>query len=344
MIQASQAIQMSQTSPTSQANPSGQAARHLRLTDAPAPHIHTSQTTRRLMLDVLLALLPALAAGTWIFGLRVLVVALLCVLGAAAGEQLACWLQRRPSSLADASAAVTGLLLALSLPPSVPLWLAVLGGLLATGVVKGMAGGLGQNAFNPALAARAMLMLISPAGMTIYPALPSDLASYATPLHRMASGSLPSQSLAEMLLGMRSGSIGEVFPPALLLGGAYLIWRGVISVRIPLACLGSAALISLLTSGSKPPLAWMLYSLLGGGLLLGAIFMATDYASSPAMPRAQLIYGVSCGSLSLLLRGSGLYPEGVTYAILIMNACAWALDRACPPRRFGSASRGGGKP
>ncbi len=327
-----------------QASSASQTTQPSRLISAPAPHIHTSQTTRRLMLHVLLALLPALAAGICRFGLRALAVALLCELGAAAGEQLACRLQCRPSSLSDASAAVTGLLLALSLPPAVPLWLAGLGGFLATGVVKGMSGGLGQNAFNPALAARAMLMLIFPAGMTIYPALPSDLASYATPLHRMASGSLPNQSLMEMLLGARSGSIGEVFPPALLLGGAYLIWSGVISARIPLACLGSAALMSLLTAGSNPPLAWMLHSLLGGGLLLGSIFMATDYATSPATPRAQLVYGVGCGSLSLLLRGSGLYPEGVTYAILIMNACAWALDRACLPRRFGSGSRGGGKP
>lgn len=306
-----------------------------------APHIRAKTSAKGVMIRVAAALLPALAAGIWRFGERALWVTLTCVLCALGAEGLVGRATHRRANVADGSAAVTGLLLAMTLPPSVPYWQAALGALFAIGVVKALGGGLGQNSFNPALAARALLMLIHPLGMTRYAASGADALSSATPLHRMAMPALPQQSLTDMLLGGRMGSIGEVSALALLLGGGYLLWRGVISPRIPLAYLGSVAALSLAFPRADPPALWMLYSLLSGGVLLGALFMATDYASSPATPRGQLLYGAGCGALTVFFRCNGLFPEGVTYAVLIMNACAWAIDRHSAPRRFGTAGRGG---
>ena len=208
----------------------------------------------------------------------------------------------------------------------------------------GLGGGLGQNIFNPALAARALLLLLWPASLTRYAPvgaeLPlfssaADVVTAATPLHSMVMPTLPEASLADMFLGSIGGCIGEVSTLALLVGGAILIWRKVISWRIPAAYLGTVAFLALVFPRGQEPLSWMLYSLMGGGVMLGAIFMATDYATSPVLPRAQLIYGIGCGVLTMLLRYNSLYPEGVTYAILLMNACAWALDKLLPPVRFG---------
>lgn len=302
-----------------------------------SPHIHAPLSTRRIMLDVLLALLPAFFAGAARLGGRALLVGGVCVAAALAGEALICALRRRTCSLRDGSAVVTGLLLAMTLPVNLPLWQTALGAIFATAVVKGMSGGLGQNAFNPALAARALLMLLFPASISHYP--PLDASSGATPLHRMAISALPQESLIDLLLGNCPGSIGEISALALLAGGAYLMYRRVISPRIPLSCIGAVALFSLLLPRAGTPLVWMLCQLLSGGLLLGAIFMATDYSTSPVTPWGQLLYGALCGGLIALLRSIGLYPEGVTYAILIMNALAGSIDRLCPPRRFG-AKRG----
>ncbi|MFQ9600453.1 MAG: RnfABCDGE type electron transport complex subunit D [Flavonifractor plautii] len=296
---------------------------------------------------VLLALLPTWRPG---YGSSVSgpLLTLVSVASCVASEWVFRAVTKSPGSIADGSAAVTGLLLASPSPP-LPYWLAAVGGVFAIVVVKGLSGGLGQNIFNPALAARAFLMLLWPAWLVRYaPAgaeLPlfgstADVVSAATPLHDMVMPALPAASPADMLLGNIGGCIGEVSALALLIGGAILLGRKVISWRIPAAYLGTVAFLTLVFYKGEDPVAWMLYSLLGGGVMLGALFMATDYATSPALPAAQLVYGVGCGALTVLFRYFGLYPEGVTYAILLMNACAWALDKALPPVRFG-AVRGG---
>ena len=310
----------------------------MKLTVASSPHIRGDFRTNRIMRDVVLALLPALLAGVIVLGLRALLVTLVCVACAVASEWLYSLVTRTRNTLPDGSAVVTGLLLAMTLPHTVPYWQAAVGSVFAIVVVKALCGGLGQNIFNPALAARAVLMLIWPVGLTRYVGV--DGVSAATPLHHMVMPSLPEESLLDLFLGRCPGSIGELSALALLLGGAYLVWRKVISIRIPAAYLGTVAVLTLLFSRTGQPVLWMLYSLLSGGLMLGAIFMATDYATSPATPIGQIVYGIGCGVLTVLLRYFGLYPEGVTYAILLMNALVWVLDYYTPIRRFGTRKGG----
>ena len=314
----------------------------MKLTVASSPHIRGNFRTNRIMLDVVLALLPALAVGIWVLGIRALWVTLLCIAAAVGAEFLYSLVTRTRNTVVDGSAVVTGLLLAMTLPASVPYWLAAVGSVFAIIVVKALCGGLGQNIFNPALAARAFMLLICPVGMVRYMALGVDGVSAATPLHHMVMPALPEESLLDMFLGNCPGSIGEISALALLLGGAYLVVRKVISVRIPAAYLGTVAVLTLVFHKTDAPLQWMLYSLLSGGVMLGAIFMATDYATSPATARGQLLYGVGCGVLTVIFRYFGLFPEGVTYAILLMNACVWTLDRYTAPKRFG-ANEGGAR-
>ena len=306
----------------------------MKLTVASSPHIRGDFKTSRLMLDVVLALLPALAVGVWRFGLRALGVTLVCVASAVAAEWLFALAARKRCTVIDRSAIVTGLLLAMTLPHTVPYWQAGLGSVFAIVFVKALCGGLGQNIFNPALAARAFLMLVFPVSLTRFEGL--DGVTSATPLHHMVMPALPEESLLDMLLGNCPGSIGEISALALLMGGAYLVWRKVISVRIPAAYLGAVAVLTLVFSKTGAPVQWMLYSLLSGGVMLGAIFMATDYATSPATPTGQILYGIGCGALTVFFRYFGLFPEGVTYAILIMNALVWSIDRHTAPRRFGT--------
>ncbi len=317
----------------------------MNLTVSASPHIRGRDRTTRLMLDVVITLLPALAAGVLFQGLRAGLVAAVCVLSALAGEWLLRLALRRHSTLPDGSALVTGLLLALTLPASVPYYAAAIGGLFAVVVVKGLCGGLGQNTFNPALGARAFLMLLFPACLTRFPALgaalslgelsPADVVTGATPLHHMQMPALPNVSLLDLFLGRAGGCIGEVSALALLIGGGWLLLRRVISVRIPAAYLGTVAVLTLVFSKGGSPVLWMAYSLLSGGVLLGAIFMATDYATSPVGPAAQIAYGIGCGALTVVFRYTGLFPEGVTYAILLMNAAVWLLDRYLVPKRYG---------
>ncbi len=322
----------------------------MNLTVSASPHIRGKDTTSRLMLDVVIALLPALIAGVIFQGLRAALVAAVCVLSALAGEWLLGLARPRHNTLPDGSALVTGLLLALTLPASVPYHVAAIGGLFAVIVVKGICGGLGQNTFNPALGARAFLMLLFPACLTRFPALgtalplgglsPADVITGATPLHHMQMPTLPEASLAEMFLGRIGGCIGETSALALLIGGGYLLFRRVIHIRIPAAYLGTVAVLTLVFPRGDSPILWMAYSLLGGGVLLGAIFMATDYATSPVGPAAQVVYGAGCGALTVVFRYTGLFPEGVTYAILIMNAAAWLLDRYLVPACYGAGKEG----
>ena len=187
------------------------------------------------------------------------------------------------------------------------------------------------------------MLLVFPAAMTRYPAVGVDAVTAATPLHHMVMPALPEESILDMFLGNCPGSIGEISALALLIGGAYLIYRKVISIRIPAAYLGTVALLTLVFSKTGNPVSWMLYSLFGGGVMLGAIFMATDYATSPATPVGQVVYGIGCGALTVLFRYYGLFPEGVTYAILLMDALVWVIDRYTPIRRFGTKAGGAAK-
>ena len=310
----------------------------MKLTVSSSPHIRGNFRTSRLMLDVVMALIPALAVGAVVLGLRALLVSLISVAAAVTTEYLYSWIFRKRNTTVDCSAMVTGLLFAMTLPVSVPYWVAAAGSAFAILVVKLLWGGLGQNIFNPALLARAFVMLLFPADLTRYHAL--DAVSGATPLHQMVKPALPQESILDMFLGNCAGSIGEISALALLLGGVYLVVRKVISARIPLAYLGTVAVLTLIFHKTDDALSWMLYSLLSGGLMLGAIFMATDYVTSPVTKNGQLIFGIGCGVLTVLFRYFGLFPEGVTYAILLMNLCVWTIDRYTAPRIYGNVKGG----
>ena len=302
-----------------------------------SPHIRGKRNTQQIMLDVIIALIPTLLVGIVRFGMNALVVTLVSIIAAVAAEWLCGMVVYHKNTVKDLSSVVTGLLLALTLPATVPYWAAALGSAFAIIVVKGLCGGLGKNIFNPALGARAFLMLVCPVYLVRYvaPGAVDGVAS-ATPLHHMVMPALPEESISQMFFGNIGGTIGEVCTAALLIGGIYLIWRGVISLRIPAAYLGTVAVLTLVFSKGDNAFAWMLYSVLGGGVVLGALFMATDYATSPVTPKGQIIYGIGCGIFTVIFRYFGLFPEGVTYAILLMNACAWAIDRYMAPRRFGT--------
>lgn len=312
----------------------------MKLTVASSPHIRGNFRTNRIMLDVVLALLPALVIGICMSGIRALAVTLVCILTSVGAEWLYSVFTKTRNTVVDGSAVVTGLLLSMTLPVSVPYWLAALGSVFAIIVVKALCGGLGQNIFNPALAARAFMMFVYPVGMVRYHVTGVDGVSGATPMHQMAMPALPQESLLDMFLGKCPGSIGEVSALALLIGGGYLIWRKVIAIRIPAAYLGTVAVLTLIFHKADAPFSWMLYSVLGGGVILGAVFMATDYTTSPATAVGQIVYGIGCGVLTVIFRYFGLYPEGVTYAILLMNAFVWIIDRYTAPRRFG-VTKGG---
>ena len=306
----------------------------MNLTVASSPHIRGNFRTNRIMMDVVLALLPALAVGLWKFGFRVIPVTTICIGAAIVSEWLYCLLTKSRNTTVDGSAIVTGLLLAMTLPHTVPYWQAALGSVFAIVLVKCLCGGLGQNIFNPALAARAFLLLVYPVGLTRFVGV--DGVSAATPLHHMVMPALPEESVLDMFLGNCPGTIGEISALALLIGGAYLVYRKVISIRIPAAYIGTVAVLTLLHFKTEAPVQWMLYQVFSGGLMLGAISMATDYATSPATPVGQIIYGIGCGILTVIFRYFGLFPEGVTYAILIMNAFVWFIDRHTAMRRFGT--------
>ena len=305
----------------------------MKLTVASSPHIRGDFRTSRIMLDVVIALLPALAVGAIVLGPRALLVTAVCVLCTVGAEWLYSVITRSRNTIIDGSALVTGVLLSMTLPHTVPLWLAAVGSVFAIVFVKLLCGGLGQNIFNPALAARAFMLLIFPVGLTRYVGV--DGATAATPLHHMVMPALPEESILDMFLGNCPGSIGEISALALLLGGVYLVARKVISARIPVAYLGAVAVLTLIFHKTDAPFAWMAYSLFGGGVMLGAIFMATDYATSPVIPVGQVVYGIGCGVLTVVFRYYGLYPEGVTYAILLMNALVWFIDHHTALRQFG---------
>ena len=277
-----------------------------------SPHIHSGRSTRRIMLDVLISLLPATVAGTVIFGLRSLLVVAVTVAACVVIEALFNLAAKKPIPVGDLSAAVTGLLLALNLPANIPLWQCVIGALFAMVVVKGLFGGLGANPVNPAITARVfMLVSFGTMAKAAFPTL-VDTVSSATPL-----ASEEATSLTDLLLGLHGGAIGETCAAALLLGGLYLLVRRVITWHVPAAFIGTVFVASFLAEGMDVTAA--LTAVLSGGLLIGAIFMATDYVTSPSTPWGKIIFGLGAGLITFMIRELGIYPEGVSFAILFMN-------------------------
>ncbi len=318
----------------------------LKLTVTASPHINSPVNTRALMMDVLVALLPALAMGVYFFGPRALVMTLVSVLGCEIFEGGYRLLMKKPQTFGDLSAAVTGVLIAFVCPVALPYWALLIGDFFAMVVVKQLFGGLGKNFLNPALAGRAFLMLSYAGYMTTWiapgtknwwgiTAKVADAVSSATPLNALHAGELPKVPLTDLFIGNVGGCIGEVSAIALLFGGAYLILRGVIHIRIPAAYLGTVAVLCFLFPKGGDAVQWTLYNLLSGGLLLGAFFMATDYVTSPCTGKGEIIYGVGCGLLTVFIRYFGGFPEGASYAILLMNVCTPIIEKVTHPGRFG---------
>lgn len=298
----------------------------------PSPHIRSDITTQKIMLNVLIALLPSVIAGTVIFGLRALVLVVLCAFFCVIFEYLFNLVTRRRQTLSDLSAVVTGVLLGMNLPPTLPIYMAAIGSFAAIVIVKQFFGGLGQNFANPAITARIILMLSFGRSMTSWTApidwsAPgTDAVSSATPL--ASPESLP--SYLDMFLGLRAGCIGETCIAALLAGGLYLIIRGIIDPVTPVAFIGTVALCSLLSGHD------VLMQLMSGGLVLGAFFMATDYATTPLTRAGKLIFGIGCGLITSVIRFFGVYPEGVSFSILIMNIVTPLIDRYVHQKPFGA--------
>lgn len=318
-----------------------------------SPHVRSPETTGKIMRDVIIALLPATAVGILVFGIESLYIVLICVASAMLIEALLQLLMRRKVTVSDGSAAVTGLLLALNLPPmDISLWwIPVVGSLFAIGIVKQCFGGLGHNFLNPALAARAFLVISWPLIMTTFPAPESasvidaaasatamDAVSSATPLTALKAG-LPLSPHIDMFLGNIGGCIGETSALALIAGGLYLIVRRIIDPRIPLIYIGTVALITFIAGPMGLFTGDALYHILGGGLMIGAIFMATDYPTSPISGTGKIIFAAGCGILTSVIRLWGGYPEGVSYAILLMNLAVPLIDRAFVPKLFGGAAK-----
>lgn len=293
-----------------------------------SPHTHCGRTTSSIMLDVLIALLPATIAGIVIFGLEALLVVAVCVAACVGFEYLFNLIAKKEQTIGDYSAAVTGLLLGLNLPATTPIWQCVIGALFAIVVVKCLFGGLGYNFVNPAITAR-VFMLVSFASVAA-PAFPVDVKAGSTPLVDLANGK--NVELLDLLLGKHGGAIGETCAIALILGFLYLLFRDVISWEIPVSFIGSVFVFSLLMEGDAEK---ALALTLSGGLLLGAIFMATDYVTSPTTPAGKLIFGLGCGLLTFLIRYFGSYPEGVSFAILIMNLVVPYIDKLTKHKIYG---------
>lgn len=317
---------------------------NLKLTVSSSPHIRLARSTSSIMRDVIIALIPALAVSVYIFGLRALAVTIVSVAACVFFEWGYRKVMKKPGTTGDLSAVVTGMLMAFCIPAGVPYWLPVIGAFFAVVIVKQLYGGIGKNFLNPALAARAFLFSW-PVIMTTWMAprsygslfnLGADAVTSATPMASLHAGVIPDVGLTAMFLGDIGGSIGEVSAAALLLGGIYLVVRKVISCRIPVTFILTVAVITFIfPKGGNGNLQWMLYNILGGGLMLGAIFMATDYTTSPITPKGQIIFAVGCGLVTVFIRYFGSYPEGVSYAILVMNVCVWLIDKFTLPRRFG---------
>ena len=315
------------------------------LTVSSSPHVHQKDTTRTIMRDVMIALLPALVFSIYNFGFRALTVTAVSVAACYIFEKLWNKLMKLHDKTYDLSACVTGMLLAFVCPVTVAYWQIILGAAFAILLVKMLFGGLGRNVVNPALAGRAFMMSWPVAMSTWVKAglenaadvvNPVDIVTAATPLANMHQGMMPAESWQDLFWGTVGGCIGETSAICLLIGLAYLLLRRVIKITIPAAYIGTVAVLTLLFPMGNNAMEWMLCHLFGGGLMLGAIFMATDYVTSPLTMMGQVVYGIGCGALTVMIRYFGGYNEGVSYAILIMNCCVVLLDRIGRPTKFGA--------
>ena len=323
--------------------------KNLKLIATSNPHIRSNETTRSIMLDVIIAMLPALAFAIFNFGLRALTLTAVSVVACIFWEWLYRKLMHKPQSIGDLSCVVTGMLLAFVCPVHMPYWMIIIGDFFAIVVVKQLFGGIGKNFLNPALAGRAVLLASYAGTMTSWvdPAAGkaaiigsnADVVTTATPLAIMKTGDfaelMATYGVDKMFIGQIPGSLGEVSAVALLIGGAYLIWRKVINWQTPVAYIATVAVLTFLFPKQGTGLEWMLYSVFGGGLFLGAFFMATDYATSPVTKKGQLIFGIGCGLFTVLIRYFGSYNEGVCYSIMVMNLCVALIDKYTKPTRFG---------
>lgn len=301
------------------------------------PHVRSKESIQSIMRDVIIALVPATAAGIYYFGLNALILIIASILSCVVFEALYQKIMKKPVTVSDLSAVVTGLLLAMNLPAAAPVWVAIVGGAFAIIFAKQLFGGLGQNFINPALAGRAFLLASYPTEMTTW-SVPNglqvaDAATYATPLAQLKAGALDA-NLADLFLGKCGGTIGETCAIALIIGGIYLLYKHVISWKIPVIYIATVFILFAVIGrqGVRMPV----HEILCGGVMLGGIFMATDYASSPVTPKGQIIFAVGAGLLTYLIRTFGGYPEGVSYSILIMNCCVPLIERFTEPTIFGA--------
>jgi len=308
-----------------------------------SPHIRAPRATRDIMLDVCLALLPALGASVWLFGTRALAVTAVSVACCVGLEALMRIAMKKTQTVGDLSAVVTGMLLAFNLPATLPLWMVPIGALVAIVVAKELFGGIGRNFANPAITARIVLLLSFPLQMTAWNtpgghSWGADAVATATPLKALAAGELSGlPGMFDMLLGRHAGSLGETCAVALLLGFIYLCAFKVITPVTPLCFVGTVAVFSLFAGHFN--WSFVAYELLSGGLLLGAIFMATDYTTSPVGTKGKLVFGVGCGLITCLIRFYGGMPEGVSFSILLMNLLVPHIENLCAPKPFGKEKR-----
>ena len=326
--------------------------KNLKLIASSSPHIRSKDDTQSIMIDVCIALLPALVASVIVFGFQALVLTLISVVSCVFWEWAYRKLMKKNCSVGDCSAVVTGMLLAFVCPVSLPWWTIVIGSFFSIVVVKQLYGGIGCNFLNPALAGRAVLVASYAGAMTtwVQPGFKNavaifgsaaDVATGATPMALMKDGAFDQMpEIMDMFLGFIGGSLGETSALALLIGFAWLLLRKVISWQIPVAYIATVAVVSLISApAGVGAVDYMFYSIFGGGLMLGAIFMATDYATSPVTKPGQLVFGIGCGLLTVLIRRFGSYPEGVCYSILIMNCCTWLLDKYIKPTIYGAPKK-----
>ena len=314
-------------------------------TVAPAPHVHGGDSVKKNMLNVIIALMPAYLAGIWYFGVGALIVSCVAMASCVAFEWLISkFLLKKQPQINDLSALLTGLLLGMNLPSSLPWWMVVIGSLIAIGIGKMSFGGLGNNLFNPALVGRVFLLISFPAAMTTWP-VPApftfdgsvDALTAATPLSYIKEGIFTTFTHAEMAMGEIGGSLGETSSVALLLGLVYLLATRTISWHIPVSIIGTVLIFTGIMHGIDPcTYASPLLHITSGGLLLGSIFMATDYVTSPMTKTGQIIFGVGIGLITMVIRLFGSYPEGISFAILIMNAVVPLINRYIRPKRFGA--------
>ena len=311
--------------------------KNLKLIASSSPHIRSNEDTRSIMLDVIIALLPALAWSVYCFGWKALLLTAVSVVSCVFFEWAYRKVMKKSCMVGDLSAVVTGILLSFVCPVDLPWWVIIIGAFFSIVVVKQLYGGIGCNFLNPALAGRAALVACYASAMTSWSKV--DAATGATPMALLKAGDMEALTAAypikDMAIGFISGSAGEVSALMLLIGGVYLIVRKVISWQTPVAYIATVAVVTFLFPRGNDPMTFMLYNVLGGGLFLGAFFMATDYVTSPVTKKGQLIFGLGCGLITVFIRYFGSYPEGVCYSILIMNCCTWIIDKYTKPTRFG---------